>query len=95
MEGKEIQAFEDFGAATLALLAKDVDGIVIDYISAQGFMKENEGKLMIGGQISTGDKLAFVFPPNSTLTNAVNAALAAMKADGTLDTINKKWGLAQ
>ncbi len=94
-EGKEIQAFEDFGAATLALLAKDVDGIVIDYISAQGFMKENEGKLMIGGQISTGDKLAFVFPPNSTLMNAVNAALAAMKADGTLDTINKKWGLAQ
>lgn len=94
-EGKEIQAFEDFGAATLALLAKDVDGIVIDYISAQGFMKENEGKLMIGGQISTGDKLAFVFPPNSTLTNAVNAALAAMKADGTLDALNKKWGLAQ
>jgi ABC-type amino acid transport substrate-binding protein len=25
----------------------------------------------------------------------VNAALAAMKADGTLDTLNKKWGLAR
>src|SRR5688572_26789733 len=94
-EGKEIQAFEDFGAATLALLANDVDGIVIDYISAQGFMKENEGKLMVGGQISTGDKLAFVFPPGSTLKDAVNSALTSMRLDGTLDTLNKKWGLSQ
>ncbi len=93
--GKDIQSFEDFGAATLALLAKDVDGIVIDYISAQGFMKENEGKLKIGGQISTGDQLAFVFPPKSTLKDAFNGALAAMKADGTLDALNKKWGLSQ
>jgi polar amino acid transport system substrate-binding protein len=93
--GKEIQAFEDFGAATLALLANDLDGIVIDYISAQGFMKENEGKLMVGGQISTGDQLAFVFPPNSTLKDAVNSALTSMRLDGTLDTLNKKWGLSQ
>lgn len=93
--GKDIQSFEDFGAATLALLAKDIDGIVIDYISAQGFMSQNAGKLKIDGQISTGDKLAFVFPPKSTLKDAVNAALAAMKADGTLDALNKKWGLSQ
>jgi len=94
-EGKEIKSSEDFGAATLALLNKDTDGVVIDYISAQGFMKENEGKLKIGGEISTGDQLAFVFPPKSTLKDAFNAALAAMKADGTLDALNKKWGLAK
>jgi len=94
-EGKDIQSFEDFGAATLALLSKDIDGIVIDYISAQGFMKDNAGKLKIDGQISTGEKLAFVFPPKSTLKDAFNAALAAMKADGTLGALNKKWGLTQ
>ncbi len=93
--GKDIQSFEDFGAATLALLSKDIDGVVIDYISAQGFMKDNAGKLKVDGQISTGDQLAFVFPPKSTLKDAFNAALAAMKADGTLDALNKKWGLSQ
>ena len=95
--GKDIQSFDDFSAAVLALLAKDVDGVVIDYISAQGFMndKANAGKLKLGGEIATGEQLAFVFPQKSSLKDAVNAAMAAMVADGTMDTLNKKWGLAK
>ncbi len=92
---KTIQAFEDFGAAVLALKSNDIDGVVIDYIAAQGFMGENEGVFKLAGEISAGDELAFVFPPQSELTAQVNAALAAMKADGTLDQLNKKWGLSR
>jgi polar amino acid transport system substrate-binding protein len=92
---KTIQAFEDFGAASLAVISGDLDGVVIDYITAQGFMAENEGKLKIDGDISHGDALAFVFPPKSALTAQVNAALAAMQADGTLEQLNKKWGLSR
>jgi polar amino acid transport system substrate-binding protein len=91
--GKTIQAFEDFGAAVLALKAGDIDGVVIDNIAALGFMKENEGAFKLAGQIATGEVLAFVFPPKSTLKGAVDAALTAMKADGTLQQLNKKWGL--
>jgi polar amino acid transport system substrate-binding protein len=93
--GKSIQAFEDFGAAVLALKSNDIDGVVIDYIAAQGFMGENKDVFKLAGQISAGDELAFVFPPKSALVANVNAALAAMKADGTLDTLNKKWGLSK
>jgi polar amino acid transport system substrate-binding protein len=93
--GKTIQDFEDFGAAVLALKSSDIDGVVIDYIAAQGFMGENQGVFKLSGQISAGDDLAFVFPPKSPLKAQVNAALAAMKADGTLDTLNKKWGLSK
>ena len=95
--GKEVQSFEDFGAAVLALLAKDIDGVVIDYISAQGYMKDpaNTGKLKLGGEIATGEQLAFAFPPKSTLKDAGNAALAAMVADGTMASLNKKWGLSK
>jgi polar amino acid transport system substrate-binding protein len=93
--GKDIQAFEDFGAAVLALKSGDIDGVVIDYIAAQGFMNENPGAFKLAGEISAGDQLAFVFPPKSPLVAQVNAALAAMKADGTLDTLNKKWGLSR
>jgi polar amino acid transport system substrate-binding protein len=91
----EIKSFEDFGAAVLAVVSKDVDGCVIDYISAQGYMKDQAGKLKIAGEISTGEQLAFAFPPKSTLKAAVNAALAAMVADGTMATLNKKWGLSK
>lgn len=94
-EGKDIQSFEDFGAAVLALIAKDVDGVVLDMIPAQDYVKTNDGKLKLGGDLTAGEPLAFAFPPKSTLTAAVNAALTAMEADGTLAALNKKWGLSK
>ncbi len=92
---KEIQSFEDFGAAVLALISNDIDAVVIDTVSATGYMKENEGKLKNGGQITSDEKLAFVFPPGSDLRAAVDAALQSMIDDGTLEALNKKWGLVQ
>jgi polar amino acid transport system substrate-binding protein len=90
---KTIQAFEDFGAAVLALIGGDIDGVVVDNVTASGYMGENEGKLKIADQITSDEQLAFVFPPGSDLVAPFNAALEAMKADGTLDALNKKWGL--
>jgi polar amino acid transport system substrate-binding protein len=90
-----VKSYEDFGAATLALLSKDVDGVVIDNVSASGFIGQNQGKLKVNGQLTSDEQLAFVFPPNSDLVSPVNAALEEMKADGTLDALNKKWGLTQ
>jgi len=90
-----IKSFEDFGAAILALIASDVDGVVIDNVSALGFMGENEGKMKIGGQLTSDEQLGFVFPPGSELKAAVDAALQSMIADGTLEELNLKWGLIQ
>lgn len=92
---KTIQSYEDFGAAVLALLSGDIDAVVVDNVTASGYMGENEGKLKIAGQITSDEQLAFVFPPGSDLVEAFNAALEAMKADGTLDALNQKWGLTQ
>ncbi len=90
---ERIKSFEDFGAAVLALLNGDVDGVVIDNVSAVGFMNENQGKLKIGAQLTSDEQLGFAFPPGSDLVEPINAALESMKADGTLDSLNKKWGL--
>ena len=78
----------------MALLAGDIDGIVLDDTAAFGFMQANEGKLKTIGAVQTGDALAFVFPPDSDLEFPINAALRAMHDDGTLKTLNEKWGLA-
>lgn len=92
---ERIQSFEDFGGAVLALLAGDVDGVVIDTVAAVGFMNANPGQMKVAGQLTSDEQLAFVFPPGSDLVDSVNAALASMIEDGTLDELNAKWQLAK
>lgn len=85
------RSFEEFGGAIAALLAGDVDAVVIDTVSAIGFIEENPGALQIGPQLTSDEDLAFVFPPGSELQDAINAALEDMVADGTLEQLNDKW----
>ncbi len=92
--GKEIVAFEDFGAPVLALLSGDIDGVVIDDVAAYGFMAANPDQMKVIEYFQTGEFLAFVYPPGSDLINPINAALRAMMADGTLAQLNALWGLA-
>lgn len=92
---ERVKSFEDFGAAVLALLANDIDGVVIDNVSALGFINENPNKLKVAGQLTSDEQLGFVFPPGSELKSAVDAALQSMIDDGTLEALNKKWGLVQ
>ena len=39
------------------------------------------------------EDFGFIFPKGSDLVAPVNAAIAALKADGTIDALNKKWFL--
>ena len=47
---------------------------------------------LIGGPLGAED-FGFIFPKGSDLVAPVNAAIAALKADGTFDALNKKWFL--
>ena len=91
---KEILSYSEFPAAILALLAGDIDGVVLDDTAAYGFMQASPGQLKSAGVVATGDLLSFVFPPGSDLVGPVNAALRAMHDDGTLLQLNNKWNLA-
>lgn len=86
-----VTSFEDFPTATQALLAGDVDAVVVDTVSAVGLSNANPGKLEIIPGITSDEQLALVFPPGSDLIDPFNAALAAMAADGTLQQLNDKW----
>jgi polar amino acid transport system substrate-binding protein len=90
---ERVQSFEGFPEAVLALISGDIDAVVIDNISALGFMSENEGKIKVTGSLTSDEQLGFVFPPGSDLIEPVNAALKSMQDDGTLDELNQKWGL--
>lgn len=95
LDGKEdnprIKLFETFGASVQALKAGDVDTVLTDGTSGKGYVDASGGALkLIGGPLGTED-FGFIFAKGSDLVAPVNAAIAALKADGTIDALNKKW----
>lgn len=86
-----VKAFETFPFAVQALLNGDVDGVLIDDTAGQGYIGADSEKLeMLDGELKSDD-LGFAFPKGKDLVTAVNKALEAMKADGTLAKINGKY----
>jgi polar amino acid transport system substrate-binding protein len=86
-----IAAYDEFGDLVQALLSGDLDAVIIDDVGGQGYVGANAGKLrMLDGALAAQD-LAIVYPQGSALRPAVDQALAAMKADGTLAKISAHW----
>ncbi|MFN7286252.1 MAG: substrate-binding periplasmic protein [bacterium] len=86
-----IKLFETFGASVQALKAGDVDTVLMDMAGAEGSINADPGKLkVIGGPLGR-DEFGFIFKQGSDLIAPINAALASMKADGTIERLNKKW----
>jgi ABC-type amino acid transport substrate-binding protein len=81
----------EFGAAIQALIAGDVDAVIIDDVAGQGYVGENATEIALLADELTSDALGFAFPKGSDLVAPFNVAIAAMKADGTLDAINAVW----
>lgn len=85
--------FETFGAGVQALRTGDVDLVLTDSTAGQGYVASSEGALkIIGSPLGTED-FGFIFPKGSDLVAAMNAAIASMKEDGTIDALNTKWFL--
>lgn len=86
-----IKLFDTFGTSVQALRSGDVDLVLMDKTSAAGYMGASPNAFkVIGGPLGT-EEFGFIFKPGSDLVAPVNAAIASMKADGTIDKLNQKW----
>jgi len=86
-----IRLFETFGASVQALRSGDVDTVLMDNTSAQGYIGANPGAFkVIGGPLGSED-FGFIFTPGSDLVEPVNAALAQMREDGSLAALETRW----
>jgi polar amino acid transport system substrate-binding protein len=85
--------FETFGAGLEALRAGDVDLTLSDSTAATGYVAASEGGLKIIGEPLGTEQFGFIFPKGSDLVGPINAAIASMEADGTLEALNVKWFL--
>ena len=88
-----IKLFETFGATVEALKAGDVDLVLTDGTAGAGYVEASAGGLKIVGDKLGVEDFGFIFPKGSELVAPINAGIAAMKADGTIDALNKKWFL--
>jgi polar amino acid transport system substrate-binding protein len=92
---KEPRVYDSNDAAITALNNKQINGLVVDlptafYITAA----QMDNGVIVGQFPPTGgeqEHFSLVLAKGSALTPCVNQALAAMKADGTLDAITKEW----
>lgn len=86
-----IKLFDTFGASVQALKAGDVDMVLMDQTSANGYIGANPGSFKVVGDALGTEQFGFILTPGSDLLEPINAALASMQADGTLDALNQKW----
>lgn len=90
-ENPRVIKFETFGAGLEALRAGDVDLTLSDSTAANGYVAASNGGLKIIGEPLATEDFGFIFPKGSDLVAPINAAIAEMRADGTLDALNQKW----
>lgn len=86
-----IQAFEQFPFAVQALIAGDIDAVIIDEVAGQGYLGENADKLKLVGESMSSDQLGFIYPLGSSLVEPINAALRELKANGFLEAVNTQY----
>jgi polar amino acid transport system substrate-binding protein len=92
----EPYAYDDNAGAKAALEAKQIDAVVVDLPTAFYIAAAELTDATVVGQFpaslsTTPDNFGFVFDLNNELVGCVNTALAALKDDGTLATIEKTW----
>lgn len=88
-----IRFFETFGASVQALRVGDVDLVLTDGTAGQGYVDASNGALKLIGEPLGTEDFGFIFPKGSELVAPFDAAIAALRADGTIEALNQKWFL--
>ena len=90
-QNPRIKLYETIGAAVQALRIGDVDLVLTDSTAANGYVNVSGGALKLVGEPLGAEDFGFIFPQGSDLEEPVNAAIASMRADGTLEALNQEW----
>jgi polar amino acid transport system substrate-binding protein len=80
--------------AITALKNKQIDGLVVDFPSTGYITNVQLPTSTVVGRLptkGTKERFGMVFGKASTLDSCVNQALAAMRANGTLTRLEKRW----
>ena len=88
---EHVTAYDNGATAVQALLNGQVDCVVIDEEPAKAFVAANTGLTILEAAYAVEDYAIGMNKDNAALAEAINKALAELKADGTLDAIVAKY----
>lgn len=86
-----ITAFDTGALAVMALVNGQVDAVVIDNEPAKAYVAENPGLKILDTEFAVEDYAIGFAKGNTALKDAVNAAMAELKADGAFQKIVDKY----
>jgi len=86
-EGSTIERYNKTNDAVAALKQGKIDCIIIDDMPAQVFVEKNTDLKILEEPFALEEYAICVAKENAELKDAINGALASLKADGTLDKI--------
>lgn len=88
----DIKTFDDHPAAYLALSDGRVDGVLNSLTTLAVLNKDQPGKFAVVPQVGSDNWAGIaMLPGNTSLIDALDKELLAMKADGTLAKLQQKW----
>lgn len=86
-EGSTIERYNKGNDAVQALKQGKIDCVIIDSQPALAFVEKNPELKILEEEFAVEEYAIVVSKDNAELTDAINGALAELKADGTLDAI--------
>lgn len=84
-------AYDTGALAVMALVNGQVDAVVIDNEPAKAYVDENPGLIILNTEFAVEDYAIGFAKGNDALKDAVNQAMAELKADGTFQAIVDKY----
>jgi len=88
---EHVTAFDNGALAVTALVNNQVDAVVIDNEPAKSYVANNPGLVILDTEYANEDYAIGFAKGNDALREAVNAAIAELKADGTFQDIVDKY----
>ncbi len=88
---ERIKGFDNVPFAVQALIAGDVDAVILDEIVGMGYQGTNAESLELIGPSISSDELGFIFQKGSDLLDPVDKAIQSMIDDGTMAALNLKY----
>ncbi len=90
-----VTAYETGALAVMALVNGQVDAVVIDNEPAKAFVAANPGLKILDTEFAVEDYAIGMKKGNTQLLDAINGAMAELKADGTFQAIVDKYITAE
>lgn len=83
--------FQETDAMVTGVSSGQIDAAIQDTATLLGFAGASDGALEVVGQYQTGEQYGAIYPKDSPNTAAMDEAIDAMAADGTLDSLSADW----